>query len=382
MKKIKNITLGTTVGILATLSTSGVAQEQASGGALMTLGVSQRLSYSTDTDPAQDNALTATTGLNFGYTSETKIDLFSFNVASGLEFDTDSQEFGLADPTVSLAYKQDAKDSGILATVGYQETDISDSFNIVAGEDTFVVLDEGTRVDFGVRLVYDFGRTNRVSGSIEVAHNSVEYHDTTSPELTNQNVTNIAGTLNFQADDRILTTVSSQYSLTEAEDGTETRDFSVGTGVSLAFSKRLTVTAGVQFDDIEQSNGSLSVSSQGFGYSGSANYEMPDGAITASLASSFDEDGRTFTSNIGRQMTLKAGELSYSFGLSGSDNGDLNPLYAVSYSQELPRDAAANVRLSQSFATNGTGREAVNTTLSAGYQQPLTPVSDISATFQ
>jgi len=87
---------------------------------------------------------------------------------------------------------------------------------------------------------------------------------------------------------------------------------------------------------------------------------MPDGAITASLASSFDEDGRTFTSNIGRQMTLKAGELSYSFGLSGSDNGDLNPLYAVSYSQELPRDAAANVRLSQSFATNGTGREAVN----------------------
>lgn len=379
MNKIKNVKLGSAVGLLATLSSAAIAQEQSPGGTIMTLGVSQRLSYSDNHNfsAAENDAFTSTTGLAFALTSETKTEMVTFNAGGGLGYDSITDEFGLTDPNISFGYKQDSKNAGIEATLGYRESDVSSFVDVQAGTDSFLVIDEGTRTDLGGRLTYDFGRTDPISGFVSLTYNKTDYIGTSSTELVPQETIGVSGQVNFRVDDRITTNVSGGLSKRSTESGVDTTNKNIGAGVTLAYSKRLDLDASLRFSQVEQTTSGVTARSEGLGFSTSASYEMPDGEITASFSSSVDEYGRRYTTRIGRSMQLKTARLNYSFGLSGRDTGNLSPLYALSYNQELPRDATASVQLTQSFATNDSGRDAINTSLSAAYQMPLTPLSMI-----
>lgn len=385
MNKIKNVTRGSTLGLLAIgLSTAVSAQEQASGGTIMTLGVSQRLSYSDNADfmAMPNEAFTSTTGLSFALTSATKVEMISLNTSGGIVYDTETGDFSVSDPSLSLGYKRENKDSGIVATMGYRESDISEFVDVTAGSTSFLVLDEGTRSDLGGTLTYDFGRTDPFSGNVTLTYNRTDYTGTASVDLVDQETAGVSGRLNFRIDDRIATFVSASYSSRSTDDGIDTTNLGVGAGVALAYSKRLDLEASVQLNRVDQTITGITAMSEGIGYAFNADYEMPDGAITASLSTSVDENGRTYTARADRSMALKTGTLSYGVGLSGRETGSLNPLYTVSYSQELPRDAQASLQLSQSFATNDSDREAVNSSLTAKYDMPLTAVSAIGAMLQ
>jgi len=384
VKNIKNVTRGTTAGLLATLATAVAAQETSGGGTILNLGVSQRLGYSDNhsftATPA--SAFTSVTGLSFALTSATKTEMFSVNTAGGVTYDSADNAFTVSDPNLSLAYMQDSKNATFVSTLGYRETDVSSAVDVNIGSSSFVILDEGTRIDLGGRVSLEFGKTDPISGNVTLTHNKTTYRGTTSADLVDQDTTGLAATLNFRVDDRITTSVSGNLSRRVTAAGLDTTNVGIGAGVSLAYSKRLALSASMRYNLINQTNGGAEASSDGIGFSLGADYEMPDGAITASLTSSVDEFGRTYNGNIGRSMELKAGQLSYSLGLSARGNGALRPLYAISYSQELPRDAEASVQLTQSFDTNDSGRDAINTSLSANYSMPLSAVSGIGASLQ
>jgi len=384
VNKIDKVTLGQAVGLLAIISSTAAAQEGPAGGTLMTLGVSQRLSYSDNNNFAATSAdaFIATTGLNFSLMSTTKVDTIALNIDSGVAYNTDTNDVTLADPSVSLAYRQESKDAVFSATLGYQETDVSSATDIVAGSDSFVIIDEGTRVDLGGTASLDFGLTNPISGNVSLTHNRTWYRDTTSADLVDQETTGLSGSLNFRVDERITTSLTGNVTQRSTENGEDTTNASIGVGAALAYSKRLDLTTNVRYTQVEQTSGGITAKTDGVGFSFGADYEMPDGAITASLSSSVDENGRIYSGNVGRQMALKGGQLGFSLGGTGRDGGNFSPLYAINYTQELPRDASANFQLSQSFATNDSGRDAINTSLSAEYSKPLTAVSTLGASLQ
>ena len=381
MNKINKLSFGPAVGLFAIISAPVLAQDEGAGGTNMTLGVSQRLSYTDDTTTS-DGAFIATTGLNFGLSSATKVDTITLKTGSGLAYDSDTGEVTLIDPTLSLAYGQTSKNAGFSGTFGYREVDVSSSTEVTAGTDTFLILDDGTRVDAGGSVSFDFGRTDPISGSVTLSHNRLWYRDTTSADLVDQDTTSVSGALSLRLDDRITTSLTAGVTKRTTEDDVDTTTVSLGGGASLAYTKRLTLDAGVRYSQISQTSSGVTAESSGIGYSFGADYEMPDGAITGSLNSSVDENGRIYNGRIGRQMKLKNGSLGLSFGLSGRDLTELAPLYTFRYKTEVTRGADASLQLSQSFATNDSGRQAVNTTLSASYAQPLTKVSSLGASIQ
>ena len=132
MNKINKLAFGQAVGLLALLSSTAMAQEEATGGVIMNLGVSQRLSYTDNNDfsSTPEGALIATTGLNFALSSATKVDTIAMNVQSGLSYNSNNGEFALADPSLTAAYQQISKNAGFSGSLGYSETDISSTMDL------------------------------------------------------------------------------------------------------------------------------------------------------------------------------------------------------------------------------------------------------------
>ncbi len=78
-------------------------------------------------------------------------------------------------------------------------------------------------------------------------------------------------------------------------------------------------------------------------------------------------------------MDLPRGRLAFGAGLSQSDvTDDVNPLYSLAYTHDMPR-AAFNVSLSQAFSTTNTGDETLDSRLSMNYERELTSLSSLSA---
>lgn len=372
---------GKAVAAACLFATAAGAQETAPNS--VTFDVSQNLSYSNNLgfDQAERSGARAVTALAFGYNSSTRVQGFSFSASTNATFGTDDiVENGITDPVFRLSYNRESKNSGVKASVNFRQAEVSSIIGTQALIDAgFYTIDVGQQTDVGYSVSYDFGRTDPISGSLTYSGNSRDYTNTTDPDLLDTDQNTLAGELKFQLDPRITARAFAQYSTYEEESGFERNSSRYGVGADFAVTKTLSVNASVSQNEVERVENGVSTTTDGLGINMGVTQAVPDGQYTANVATTRNENGRRATLRLGRQMELKNGNLGLSFGGVSVDGDSFDPLYGITYAQELPRGAALSLEASQAFQTSSSGDEAINSKAALNYSTPVTAVSSLQA---
>ena len=364
------------------VATAASAQEAGTNG--VTLGVSQNLSYSNnlDLDAAESSGVRAITNLNFAYGTATRVEGIQFTASTGLEFgDDDGSVNGIIDPLIGLSYRREAKNAGITASANFRQAEVSSILGTQALIDAgFITIDNGTQTDLNYSVGLDFGRTDPISGSLTYTNNLRRYTDTEDPSLLDFDNDTLAAQLNLRFDDRITGRISASVTNYTEDGGFERTSSNFGVGANFAISQTLSVDTALSYNETEVTEAGTTTVADGLGFTLSASQALKDGSLSAQLASSVNENGRSTTINVSRAMELRNGNLSFSLGGVRGEDDDFDPTYSVGYSQELPKGAQVSIQASQTFETSGDGNDAINTNVAASYSAPLTVVSSFQAT--
>lgn len=364
------------------VANAAVAQDAVNNG--VTLGVSQNLSYSNNLglNSAETSGLRSITNLNLGYATATRVEGVKVTASTGLEFGSDDGSAnGLIDPVFGLSYRQESKNAGFTASANYRQADVSSVLNTQTVVDSgFISIDEGVQTDLNYSLGFDFGRTDPVSGSLTYAGNTRRYTETSDATLLDFDSNTLTAQVNLRFDDRITGRLSASLTEFVEENGLKRNTENYSIGANFAVTQTLTVDAALSYNETNRTEGSVSTSTDGLGFTMSANQDLKDGSLSARLASSVNENGRRTTISVSRELELKNGALSFSFGGVRSEDDSFDPTYNIGYNQELPKGAQFSVQASQAFETSGLGEDAINTRVAASYSAPLTTVSSLEAT--
>lgn len=374
-------TSGKAVAAACLFATAAGAQDSAPNS--MTFDVSQNLSYSNNLefDESELSGLRAVTGLAFGYNKATRFEGFNFTASTNATFGTDEiVENSFTDPLFELSYFREAKNAGLTASLSYRQADVSSILGtqnlINAG---FYTIDVGEQTDLSYSAGLDFGRTDPISGSLSYSGNRRDYANTSDPDLLDFDENTLAGQVNLRFDPRITGRIFGNRTYFEEEDGFERISTRFGIGADFDVTKTLSVDASIFQNQVDVTDGGATSRTDGLGYSLRVTQDVPNGSYTANLSSNGNENGRSTTLRLGRDMELKNGNLGFSFGASSSGGGGFDPLYSISYAQELPRGAQMSINASQEFQTSTSGDEAINSRAALNYSTPLTAVSSLQA---
>ncbi len=364
------------------LASTGWAQDAGNG---LTFSVSQNLSYSDNLDfnAAENSGFRSVTGLSLAYNSQTRVQGLQFSASTNAEFGSDNDaENAFTDPLFNLSYRRDSKNAGITAGLNFRRAEIS---SILGTQDLidagFITIDNGFQTDVGYNFGFDFGRTDPLSGSLTVGGSNRSFTETSDPTLLDSERRSVAAQVNLRFNPAITGRLRASFSSFEEDGGVTREQTSVGIGASFAASQTLSFDASINLDETERTDTGVTTRTDGLGFAVSAAQVVKGGRLSAQVSSSENENGRRTSLNFGRNFELRNGTLDFSVGAVRRDNVDgFDPTYSISFAQALPRGAEVSLQASQAFETNGSGDEAINTSLAASYSAPLTPVSSLSAT--
>ena len=107
--------------------------------------------------------------------------------------------------------------------------------------------------------------------------------------------------------------------------------------------------------------------------------ERPNGALSGRVFSNLGQNGRRSGAVVSRSLALPRGALEGSVGVTRPDGFGLQPLVSLAWRQELPREGAVNLSVNQALSVSSNDFETVNTNLTLGWSQELTPVDAVEA---
>ncbi|MDO6736068.1 hypothetical protein Q4555_15415 [Octadecabacter sp. 1_MG-2023] len=352
---------------------SGPAFAQDSG------GLNANLSFSQGLVSSSEDGTYGQTNLGFTLSNVTPVQDLQFEISTGLEeqlsggFDAE-----IVDPALSLSYGIENRQSALDISAKYARSDV-DSFT--ESDDplsSVLVLDTGTRESSGVSLGYTFGREKLFGGAFSTSYNTTSYSGTTDTDLVDVERIGAGLDLRFEITPRIAATLGYNFSDTNRTgDGLDVRSTDVQAGVDLTVSETLNAAVSVGFDTVTSTDSTGATEQEdGFVFAFNLSQDRPNGALSFNLNSTVTETGRRSDVSVANTFeTRKGGEFSGSVGLTVDDNGNTNPLYAVSFSESLRR-SSYSVYLNQNITSNDLGEDALNTRVGADYTHVLTATTE------
>ena len=365
------------IGIAAATAVSS----QDSGGLTATVSVGQEFRYSDNLNfgviPVSGVQSRTTLGLNVS--SITAQSSFTFGVAGAFENGSDAQS-GLADPSANFVYTTGTRNTALSLRGSYREADVNDLFADENFIDSGLLLGSGTRANTYLRGTWDTGREARFGVGASFTYQDRNFTNTVDPDLFDTTQLTLGLTARFEVNPGVTLTLGYEDVDYEAEDLVATRRDrqSLSLGGVFAVRRDITMRASISHDDNVTTTTAGTTVFDGIGYSLGATRDLVNGTLTADFDSTIDSAGRQTTALVGRSMELRAGSLSYSFGVLKAQGESAQPLFNLGYVHDLPR-GQFNVDFSQSGSVDSLERNIVNTRLSAGFSQSINATSNWNA---
>lgn len=356
------------------------AQEVNSGGLGVRLILSEQALY-------EDGDLSARTDLNFRLSSRTRTQNLFFNLSTGIDKTSENGLEGeIEDPRLALRYGRQSRNAALDFNLGFRRSDIDRLTQIEDLDFTALVVDEGEREDRSVGFEFDFRREAPFGGSLTFGYTEIDYIDVIDdPRATNplldSTALNAALRLRFEISPVLTSFVTYSFGETDRDGGVDVERNALTVSAELAVSPTLTATADLGYTEVIRSGSVARSTEDGLLFGASLVLERPNGTISGILDSDIDENGRRSSLELNRQLDLKDGALSAGIGFSRNDETDsTDPLYTLNYVRFLP-NGQARVGFNQAFTTNSAGTETLDSRLTLGLNQALSPLSRINTSF-
>lgn len=349
------------VGVLAlgagVIRAQETAQDEGAGRPRLTFGIEQSLDLTDNLGlevPSAGSAADLTTGLSFGFLTETRTSRLAIDGSIGLRVasggNLSGTETRLSDPSLTLSYGRNSANASLQFDAYLRETDIDflraltdfptdPDGGIILPEDLADLTGTGTRRSHGVDLGLTWGDNARVGFGLSAGLSGLRYANTSSASLFDSDRRNVGATLRLSLSDSSDLTFGLRYGTFTSADPTSTR--------------RNTVSFDAGFSQT-----------------------LATGSLTADLTTSKTEDGTQIGFSVGRAYSLPRGTLSASLGATRGVDGNANLTGALNLQQTLPR-GQFSVGLRRSVSAGSDDSEQLVTALSIDLMQTLTPLSSV-----
>lgn len=332
--------------LLASIS-QATAQDEGCQGRCLTFGFDQTFSstdnLSLDT-PAEGTTNQAITALDFGFFSETEIDVLSFNADAVLRAatgpDVAQNGLNLTDWGAELAYARQGANASFDASARLSENDLT-FFDPLADlrddgvPDDFETLgNSGTRRLQTAQVGLSWGNEGPFSVGLDAAFTDISYYDADPPEVDTQR-SNIGLTLGFV--------------------------------FSPVLSGRLTVDQSY-YDEVE--DGAVSDQRQSTRIGAGFTLDRPAGGLDGLIYTNNTPDGTEVGFSVGGSYEQPLVTLSAQLGLTRGIEGDIYPSGELSLVRTLP-NGVFDALLFQEITAGSDDLETLRSGLSLGLTQDL-----------
>lgn len=371
---------GAAPALIGIISATGLGAQDA-GGLSATISVGQEFRYSDNLNFGSTalSGVQSRTSLGLNVSSITAQSAFTFGASGVIEAGRDAQS-GLADPRLSFTYDTGSRNTALSLRGTYREADVNDLFDDPNFIDTGLVLGTGTRANTYLRGTWDTGLASRFGVGASFTYQDRNFTNTVDPDLFDTTQLILGLTARFEVNPSVTLTLGYEDLDYEAEDVIATnRDRqSLSLNGTFAVRRDLSLRAGISYDDNVTTTTLGRTTFDGFGYSLGSTRDLVNGTLSADIESTIESTGRRTTALVGRDMELRSGALSYSFGVLKVQGESTQPLANINYVHELPR-GEFNLGFSQSGSVDSLDRNIVNTRLSAGFSQVINATSNWNA---
>ena len=363
-------------GLLALLAHNGAAQE--TGGETDPSAPEARLTVGQQI-AVEDGDLIGITPLDLSLRTGTRVQTLQFTLSAPFRLNDPDEDktFALGDPQARLLFRRGARNSAIEAELGYRENDLDEEILFDDIDNEFVTLDGGRVAQTDARLTYVFGRQSKFGGEFGLSWLSRDYSGTTDPDLDDSQTR--SGNIAFYLEPTplIRARILAQASRTDGEIN-DSRFNRYGVGASLQVDKLTNLDVELARTHIRRTENGIFEETEGPSLRLGLTRSRPLGDWSLSYGSEPGTEGRRDDFSIGRTLDLRYYDLSGQVGVTHF-RGNYDPIFQISYSQEISRISQVQASLRRAGSTDEDGDEALNTDISASYSRQLSDVSSIAA---
>lgn len=344
------VLLCSAIGIAAVPAAPQAQSTEEEGGVLLrfglTLGAAAQSNRTLDVDDP-GNSTEIFSDLSLGLSSRTRTQALSFDLGGRLRaVDAPEGVFvdqGLATPSAALRYSLTGARAQLNLSARYSEVDLADN-SVLTNEDGSLSLLDGdaTRRSTTLEARHDWNTDTRVRYGAFARYTDTRFSNGTATDLdgtdlndTQRLTLGASATLDLTTAARLATTLS--YSTFE-EDGVD------GERITWALNNALTI-------------------------------DRPLGAVTFSLGATDVEEGTRLNASVGRIYETPRATFSGEIGVAREVSGDAVLVGSAGVAYPLPRGALSFGLTRNVISSDTQDQERLNTQVSFGYDQELTPLS-------
>ncbi len=326
-------------------------------------------------------------GIDLGFSSVTRTQALRFSASGAFDTDEEVGRDGISDPLLRLSYALTGANARFDAFATYRESDLDDrNFSLdldgdgIDDDDPVITFSGGFREDLRYGFGFETGLEAPFGFRIDASRRERSYADTTDPELTDSEETEVSALVRFRIDPRITLRITASQTVFEDQDADETRRTTTkaGVGGSFALSPVLTLEADITQDRVETERLSGDSLREGTGFDFALVRDMPNGTLSAEVSRDIDQNGNRDDLRVTREMTLaNDAALSFAVGLGRSEDLDFRALAQLSYDQPL-KNGRIGARLSQEVRSTDDDEAIVDTRFSANWSRELTPTTALA----
>ncbi len=342
-----------------------------------------RYSDNPDLDLNEDaeSVLIARTTALLGYARRTSVDAFDLQLGADLDLRTDGDS-GIERPTFDLNWIRDVGNTNFGLSFGYSEVDLGSDTGTFFNEDTgsidFGTIDSGTRQTTDYAVNGGFGLERPFGGNYLLSHRQIKYSDTEDPSLLDADRFIADGDIFFVITPRITLGLEGEHSDfdEDGEGSIDTTSNYFGTFADSQINSRLTGRFNLGWQRVEDT-GAVNRTEDGVVFGAELDQETSRGSNFLNIGSIITSAGRENELRLGQSIEQLTRRFEYSVGLVDAEDSDIEPLFGLNWTEELPR-GAFNVSLEQTpFTDRDTGTQ-INTLFTFRYDQDLNTRSGFS----
>lgn len=324
---------------------TAIAQEAEPGGVFFTFNINQLFEATTDRDLATtqtEDGFDSVTNLSFGAVTETRTDRLAYGLDTGVRLS--DGDFSNDDSTIRLTYRRSSADAILDISARVTRADISflrDATDFINAAGELILPDDfedltgsGVRNDGSLSATLRWGETAPLGYRISLSQSALRYENANAT-LDDEDTGRVSAGVRLNFNEVTTGNLDLSYIQTDAV-GSGPEDFT-------------TLSTGLTFD-------------------------RPLGELTTRVSATRDIEGDVFwAAAIDRRFELPGRTLNVTFGVVEDEDGEARLTGQIAYS--LPRPAG-QLGLSAIHSVSA-GADRATTTVTAGYRQDLSPVSNM-----
>jgi hypothetical protein len=360
----------------------------------LTFGLDQRFTLGRNEGlevPSEGRSAYATTGLNFGFISETPLDRLQFSGNTRLRLgdrgDESVSEF--EEPRLLFSYVREGVDSNFDLRGNYRRSrvEFSRTLDDFLNEDGEIDLPDGfedftgtgQRTDYGASTRLVLGREAAPFGvTLEASIRGVDYDEEARTQFSEERRTRVAANFRFRLSPVVTARLDLSHSRFDEDDDpvnpTRRRTDRVQTGFVYALSAVTQLDVGLGWTRIDRRD--EGTTTEGLNATFDLGRELPDGSIGLALDVDQTVDGQRGSLVVRRALVLPDGSLSGRIGASRlAESGDVGLIGGLDWTKALP---TGRILLRVDRRLTGDEERRYRTLVSGSYTHDFTDISSIS----